>query len=122
MPVIQVDTVPLEAFHDGATYQTLVGDDVGSTPVRLGLQVSPPGFSTGAHHHPYMEIVTVIEGQGEAWIEGEGDEMPIGPGTTMIFPPNVRHSFRVTGDKPMKTYGVHASPDRIVQRDAPEKP
>ena len=28
MPVIQVDTVPLEAFHDGATYQTLVGDDV----------------------------------------------------------------------------------------------
>ena len=117
MPVINVDTVPLEAFHDGATYQTLVGDDAGSTPVRLGLQVSPPGFSTGEHHHPYMEIVTVIEGQGAAWIEGEGEEMSIGPGMTMIFPPGVRHYFRVTGDSPMKTYGVHASPDRIIQRD-----
>ena len=122
MPVIHVDNVPLEAFHDGATYQTLVGDDAGSTPVRLGLQVSPPGFSTGEHHHPYMEIVTVIEGEGEAWIEGEGDVMNIGPGATMIFPPGVRHYFRVTGDRPMKTYGVHASPDRIIQRDTAEKP
>ena len=122
MPVIHVETVPLEAFHDGATYQTLVGDDAGSTPVRLGFQVSPPGFSTGEHHHPYMEIVTVIEGEGEAWIEGEGDVMNIGPGATMIFPPGVRHYFRVTGDRPMKTYGVHASPDRIIQRDTAEKP
>ena len=117
MPVIQVDNVPLEEFHDGATYQTLVGDDSGSTPVRLGLQVSPPGFSTGAHQHPYMEVVTVIEGEGEAWIDGEGGVMPIGPGVTMIFPPGVRHYFTVTGDAPMKTYGIHASPDRIVERD-----
>jgi quercetin dioxygenase-like cupin family protein len=121
MPVIHVDTVPVEGFHDGATYQTLVGDDAGTTPVRLGLQVSPPGFSTGAHQHPYMEIVTVIEGEGEAWIEGEGDPVPIGPGATMVFQPNVRHSFTVTGDIPMKTYGVHASPDRIVQRDTAEE-
>ena len=117
MPVIQVDSVPMENFHDGATYQTLVGDDEGSTPVRLGLQVSPPGFSTGEHHHPYLEIVTVVEGEGRAWIEGEGDEVAIGPGTTMIFPANVRHYFRVTGDKPMKTYGVHASPERVVVRE-----
>ena len=119
MPVIHVNTVPFEAFHDGATYQTLVGDDVGSTPVRLGLQVSPPGFSTGEHSHPYMEIVTVIEGEGEAWIEGEGDLIAIGPGVTMVFPPGVPHYFNVTGDVPMKTYGVHASPDRIIQRDNP---
>lgn len=117
MPVIHVDTVPVEGFHDGATYQTLVGDDAGSTPVRLGLQVSPPGFSTGAHHHPYMEIVTVIEGTGEAWIEGEGEAVSIGPGATMVFPPGIRHSFTVTGEIPMKTYGVHASPDRVVLRD-----
>lgn len=121
MPVIHVDTVPVEAFRGGATYQTLVGDAAGSTPVRLGLQVSPPGYSTGAHDHPYMEIVTVIDGEGEAWIDGEGGAVPIGPGVTMIFPPGVRHCFRVTGDRPMKSYGVHASPDRIVHRGAVEE-
>jgi quercetin dioxygenase-like cupin family protein len=115
-----VESVPLEAFHDGATYQTLVGDEAGSTTVRLGLQVSPPGYATGRHHHPYMEIVTVVEGEGEAWIEGEGDAVPIGPGVTMVFPPGVRHWFRVTGDRPMKTYGVHASSERIVVRDTAE--
>ncbi len=50
----------------GATYQTIVGDDGGTTPIRLGLQVSPPGYTTGTHAHPYMEVVTVIEGKGEA--------------------------------------------------------
>ena len=120
MPVISLDDVPFEQFHDGATYQTIVGDEQGSTPVRLGLQTSPPGFCTGDHYHPYMEIVTVIEGEGEAWIEGEADLVKIGPGTTMVFHPNVHHSFTVTGDKPLKTYGIHASPDRVVLRDGGE--
>ena len=113
MAIIRLEDVAKEAFHDGATYQTIVGDDAGSTPVRIGVQTSPPGFSTGTHFHPYMEVVTVIEGEGEAWIEGE-PAVAIGPGTTLVLPPGVRHGFRVTGSKPMKTYGVHASPDRIV--------
>jgi len=114
MPIIRHDTVPTEAFPDGATYRTLVGDDAGSTPVRCGIQVSPPGYATPDHSHPYLEVVTVLEGTAEAWIEGEGGPVEIGPGTTLVLPPNVRHGFRVTGDVPLKTYGVHASPDRIV--------
>jgi mannose-6-phosphate isomerase-like protein (cupin superfamily) len=31
-----------------------------------------------------------------------------------VFPPNVRHQFRTLGRAPLKTLGVHASPDRIV--------
>ena len=117
MPVIRLEDVPKEAFHDGATYQTLVGDDAGSTPVRIGIQTSPPGFSTGTHFHPYMEVITVIEGEGEAWIEGEEQAVAIGPGTTLVLPPGVRHGFRVTGDTLMKTCGVHASAHRIVDRE-----
>lgn len=114
MPIIRLDDVLKEAFPGGATYQTLVGDDSGSTPVRTGLQVSPPGYSTGTHSHPYMEIVTVIEGEGEAWIDGEAESADIGPGTTLVLPPGVKHGFRATGESPLKTYGVHASPERIV--------
>lgn len=114
MPVVHHDDVPVEAFADGATYQTLVGDDDGSTPVRCGIQTSPPGYATPDHSHPYMEVVTVLEGTGEAWIEGRAGPVAIGPGTTLVLPPGVRHGFRVTGDVPLKTYGVHASPDRVV--------
>lgn len=115
MPIIRLDDVAKQAFSGGATYQTIVGDDAGSTPVRVGVQVSPPGYSTGTHAHPYMEVVSVLEGEGEAWIEGE-PAVPIRAGDTMVLPANTRHGFRVTGNEAMKTYGVHASPHRIVER------
>ncbi|NKB55814.1 MAG: cupin domain-containing protein [Alphaproteobacteria bacterium] len=116
MPIVELDNVPKQPFPSGATYQTIVGDEAGSTPVRIGVQVSPPGYSTGTHSHPYMEIVSVIEGEGEAWMDGQEGTVAIGPGTTLVLPPNVKHGFRVTGATPMKTYGVHASPERIVDR------
>ena len=114
MPIIRLEDVPEEAFAGGATYQTIVGDEAGSTPVRVGVQVSPPGYSTGTHSHPYMEVVSVIEGTGEAWIEGEGGVVDIGPGTTLVLPAGVRHGFRVTGAGSMRTHGVQASPHRLV--------
>ena len=117
MPTINIKDVRIEAFDTGRTYQTLVGDDQGSTPVRIGIQTSPPGYSTGTHSHPYMEIITVLEGTGESWIEGEGDATPIGPGSTIVAPPNKAHGFRNTGQIPMRSYGVHVSPIRITHRD-----
>ena len=114
MPVIRHSGVPRESFTGGATYQTLVGDAEGSTPVRIGIQTSPPGYRTRTHSHPYMEVLTVLEGRGEGWIEGERDEvMQLEPGVTLVFPANVRHWFRTVGDQPLKTMGVHASPHRI---------
>jgi mannose-6-phosphate isomerase-like protein (cupin superfamily) len=61
-----------------------------------------------------METLTVLEGQGEAWIEGDDDLIPISPGTTLVLPANQKHWFRATGNKLLITYGVHASPHRIV--------
>ena len=117
MAIIQLDDVAKQEFPNGATYQTLVGDADGTTPVRIGVQVSEPGYSTGTHSHPYLEVVTVIEGEGEAWVEGVAGVTPIGPGITLVMQPGVRHGFRVIGETPLKTYGVHASPHRIVDRD-----
>jgi mannose-6-phosphate isomerase-like protein (cupin superfamily) len=118
MPVVYHSHVPREPFPDGATYQTVVGDAEGSTPVRLGIQTSPQGYSTGTHSHPYMEILTILAGEGEAWMDGEPGPIRIAPGMTLVLPANVRHGFRVTGTSPLETLGVHVSPRRIVERDA----
>lgn len=113
--IIHHDAVNREEFPGGATYQTLVGDEAGSTPVRCGIQTSPPGYATPNHAHPYVEIVTVLEGTGEAWIDGEAEGIEIGPGMTMVFPAHTAHGFRVTGETSLVTYGIHSSPDRIVE-------
>lgn len=114
MAIVHHDDVPLESFPGGATYRTLVGDDAGSTPLRTGIQVSPPGYATPSHSHPYLEVVTILDGAGEAWVEGEDATVALAPGVTLVLAPGQVHGFRVTGDAPLTTYGVHASPRRIV--------
>jgi len=115
MQVIYHKDVPSQPFPGGAAYQQLVGDAEGSTPVRLGIQTSEPGYETPYHSHPYMEILTIISGTGEAWGEGFEGVLPLKPGMTVVLPPGKRHAFRVTGDQPLVTHGVHASPHRIVE-------
>jgi mannose-6-phosphate isomerase-like protein (cupin superfamily) len=115
MPVVLHALVPSELFQAGATYQTLVGDSQGSTPIRIGIQTSPPGYTTPLHSHPYLEVLTVLEGKGDAWMAGSDDLIQLRPGITLIIPAGVRHRFTARGSEPLKTYGVHASPHRIVQ-------
>ena len=67
------------------------------------------------HSHPYMEILHVLEGTAEAWIEG-GEDRPVTlrAGDTIALTPDVPHSFRVVGDQVLRTLGTHVSPQRIV--------
>jgi len=112
--VIRHDAVAPESFRSGMTYQTLVGDDRGTTPVRVGIQTSSPGYKTLLHSHPYMEVITVLDGRGEAWVEGHDDLIELMPGITLVVQANRKHWFRALGDSALVTYGVHASPHRVV--------
>ena len=115
MPVIRHDQVAKEPFRGGATYQTLVGAEEGSTPVRIGIQTSPPGYRTPLHSHPYMEIITVLEGEGEAWAEDTGGVVALCRGVSLVLPAGVKHWFAATGDQPLRIMGVHANPARVVE-------
>ena len=119
MPVISHAAVAREAFRGGAEYQTLVGDNGGSTPIRLGVQTSPPGYRTPVHSHPYMETITILDGQGEAWLEGSDEIVELKPGVTLVLPANVKHWFGAIGSEPLVTLGVHASGERIVDVHEP---
>jgi quercetin dioxygenase-like cupin family protein len=114
MPVVHHSDVRREAFHGGATYQTLVGDPQGGTPIRIGIQTSPPGYATPLHSHPYLETITVLEGRGEAWLQGSDVRIELRPGVTLVIDAHQRHWFRAMGNRPLKTYGVHANPHRIL--------
>jgi quercetin dioxygenase-like cupin family protein len=104
----------------GATYQPIIGDDTGAgLPIRTGIQVSPPGYSTPLHSHPYPEILTVIEGRGEAWIVDAQGVVALDPGVTIVLPSNRPHGFRVVGERPLVTFGIHNSGKRIVNCESP---
>jgi mannose-6-phosphate isomerase-like protein (cupin superfamily) len=113
--VIREKERPVVDFPGGATYRTLIGDDNGAgIPIRTGIQTSQPGYRTRVHSHPYVEVLTVIEGRGEAWLDGEEGTIAMQPGVTISIPAGRVHGFGVVGDQPLVTYGIHTHPKRVV--------
>lgn len=110
-------TVPLPG---GAAYQPIIGDDTGGgVPIRTGIQTSQPGYTTPLHSHPYVEVLTVLDGRGVAWLDGEEGVIAMEPGVTIAVPANRVHAFRVVGDRPLVTFGIHASGKRTVNYVSP---
>jgi mannose-6-phosphate isomerase-like protein (cupin superfamily) len=115
LTVIREDDRPVVDFPGGATYRALIGDDNGEgIPLRTGIQTSQPGYATREHSHPYVEVLTVLSGRGEAWLDGEAGTVAMEPGVTISIPAERVHGFRVLGDEPLVTYGIHSFGKRIV--------
>jgi quercetin dioxygenase-like cupin family protein len=120
LTVIRHAERPTVAFAGGATYRPIIGDDTGEGMlIRTGIQTSPPGYATLLHSHPYAEVLTVLEGRGEAWLDGEEGVVAMEPGVTISVPPNRVHAFRVVGDRPLVTLGIHTHGKRIVNYASP---
>ena len=113
--IVRLADTEIVKFGPDATYQPILGDDAGSTPIRTGIQTSEPGYAAPMHSHPYLEVLYVLEGTAEAWLEGGEDQKAVlRKGDTIAFPPNVAHTFRVVGTETLRTLGTHVSPRRIV--------
>jgi mannose-6-phosphate isomerase-like protein (cupin superfamily) len=113
--VIRIEDRPVVDFGGGATYRSIIGDDTGGDlPIRTGVQISPPGYQTRIHSHPYVETLTVLEGRGEVWLDGDDRMVTLEPGITVTIPANRKHGFRALGDKPLVTLGIHVHGRRIV--------
>jgi len=59
-------------------------------------------------------VLTVLEGRGEAWLADEDGVVGLEPGVSITFPANRVHAFRVVGDQPLVTFGIHTFGKRIV--------
>jgi mannose-6-phosphate isomerase-like protein (cupin superfamily) len=115
MQVVRLDETEVVSFGPLSHYQPIIGDDAGSTPVRTGIQTARPGYVAPVHSHPYLEILHILDGAAEAWVEGQEDRaVVLRRGDTIALPPGVFHAFRVVGDEPLRLLGTHVSPRRIV--------
>src|SRR4029079_13055581 len=74
--VVRLEDTEIVKFGPDPTYQLILVDDEGQTPIRTGIQTSQPGYTAPMHSHPYMEVLHVLDGTAEAWIEG-GEEQAV---------------------------------------------
>jgi quercetin dioxygenase-like cupin family protein len=114
--VKRLDESEIVKFGPNSFYQPIIGDDEGSTPVRTGIQTCEPGYAAAVHSHPYMEVLHILDGVAEAWLDGhEHEAITLRKGDTIAIPPHTPHAFRVVGHEVMRLLGTHASPRRIVE-------
>ena len=113
--VVRLDETERVSFGPLSEYQPIIGDDAGTTPVRTGIQTAQPGYVAPVHSHPYLEILHILEGVAEAWVDGQEDRrVVLRKGDTLTLPPETPHSFRVVGDHVLRLLGTHVSSKRIV--------
>ncbi len=113
--VVRLADAERVSFGPLSHYQPIIGDDAGTTPLRTGIQTAQPGYVAPMHSHPYVEILHILDGTAEAWIEGQEDRaVVLEKGDTLALPPETPHSFRVVGDRVLRLLGTHASPTRVV--------
>jgi mannose-6-phosphate isomerase-like protein (cupin superfamily) len=111
--VIRSAEVEPTSFGPLADYRRLTGQD--GLPLFTGVQTCAPGYATPLHWHPYVECLFVLEGEMEAFLEGqEATPAHLGVGDMIALPACVPHLFRTFGDKTLRILGIHASPARIV--------
>lgn len=64
-----------------------------------------PGNGHPFHHHPEMEeIIYVLDGRVEQWVERERREL--GPGEAVHVPPGIVHATFNSGDEPVRFLAV----------------
>jgi quercetin dioxygenase-like cupin family protein len=113
--VVRLAEAQTVSFGPRSHYQPLLADPDGSFPIRTGIQTAEPGYVAPVHSHPYTEVLLVLDGVAEAWMEGQEDRpIRLEAGDTIVLPPGRPHSFRVAGERTLRLLGTHLSPRRIV--------
>jgi quercetin dioxygenase-like cupin family protein len=116
MKVVRLADAEVVKFGPDSIYQPILADPEGRFPIRTGIQTADPGYSAPVHSHPYTEILHILDGTAEAWLEGQEDRpVRLEAGDTIVLDPEKPHGFRVVGDRPLRLLGTHLSPQRIVR-------
>ena len=86
------------------SFRVLVSPAVGCLQMTQFTGVIPTGRAP-LHAHPHEEVVYVLAGSGQLWIE----ENPVGklrPGSVVFFPIGVRHTLENTGRDDLRVLGA----------------
>lgn len=108
MRFIEHNTQPIEVWRPGVSTRMRVSALTGSTELAVFEQWCAPGNGAPTHWHPVEEVLTVLSGTAEIWVEGE--YLSAAAGHSALIPAKVRHGFRNAGGDELHMLAILASP------------
>jgi quercetin dioxygenase-like cupin family protein len=95
MPLVRHGAVPEREMRPGIRGKFLANKELGATGLSLMLNTANPGATVPLHQHTVEESVMMFEGR--IWVRVAAEEYEIGPGETVIIPPNTLHVWGNAG-------------------------
>ncbi len=107
MNIIDVRDMPPESWRPGTETRMLVSASNGAVQLCIFEQWVAPGGGAPTHTHPVEEVLTVLEGEAEMWMDEERGTVSVGQ--SMIVPARRKHGFRNSGTVTLHIHAVLAS-------------
>ena len=102
------EQTPLEHWRVGVETRMLVSAGNGAAQLCMFEQWVAPGAGAPTHSHPVEEILTVLQGEAEMWIDEA--RVVVSAGQSLIVPAGRKHGFSNSGATILHTHAVLASP------------
>lgn len=110
MPMIVIDHAmqPKDEWRPGVVTRMVVSAVAGSRQLCVFEQWCDPGLGAPAHLHAVEEILTVLEGEAEIFVEGERQRAAAG--RSVVIPAGLKHGFKNCGTGILRVQAILASP------------
>ena len=108
MRIIDHASQSREEWRPGVMTRMQVSAVTGSAQLCVFQQWCDPGKGAPTHLHAVEEILTVLDGEAEIWIED--DRAVLAAGQSLLVPAGRKHGFRNTGAGTLHVQATLAAP------------
>src|SRR5262245_35996679 len=108
MRIVDHERQPVDEWRAGVNTRMRVSAVTGTAQLSIFEQWCDPGCGAPTHLHAVEEVLTVLEGRAEVWLEHE--KATLTAGQSLIVPAGRKHGFRNTGDATLHVQAILAAP------------
>ena len=108
MQVIDPRDIAPEQWRPGTETRMRVSAVNGAAQFCIFEQWIAPGAGAPTHSHPVEEVLTVLDGEAEMWMDDQ--RITVLAGQSLVVPANRVHGFRNSGTTTLHIHAVLASP------------
>ena len=119
MRIIDHECQPREEWRAGVLTRMRVSASTDAMQLCVFEQWCDPGQGAPTHLHAVEEVLTVLDGRTEAWLEDERQTLT--SGQSLIVPAGHRHGFRNCGDVTLHIIATLAAPIFEATYDDPRE-
>ncbi|MEZ5855358.1 MAG: cupin domain-containing protein [Hyphomicrobiaceae bacterium] len=95
LEIIDHASQPKDPWRPGVLTRMVTSAAVGARQLTVFEQWCDPGLGAPAHLHAVEEVLTVLEGEAEVWVEAERQRVTAGQ--SVIVPAGHKHGFTNSG-------------------------